>query len=231
MTTHRPPAAARTLLRLLLPGEVHESFAGNLEERFHRVGQTSLAQARLGYWKDVLSPTVLRLRRETRGMPLPQGSPPSSGRGDGFVTGLPSDLKFAVRMLLKAPAFTAVAVLSLALGIGPNTAIFSLVDAVLFQDWGVEDPAGLIDVYTFTSDGEYFFSRYATYELIVESTADVFEDVAQHSMFTGRVEGPSGDAELVLGEMVSGNYFDVMGVANRFTPNCLASFGLDVTSC
>ena len=109
MTPHRPPAAARALLRLLLPGDVHESFAGDREERFHRVGQTSLAQARLDYWKDVLSPTVLRLRREARGMPLPQGSPPSSGRGDGLVSGLLSDLKFAGRMLLKAPAFTAVA--------------------------------------------------------------------------------------------------------------------------
>jgi len=129
------------------------------------------------------------------------------------VLGLLSDLKFAVRMLLKAPAFTAVAVLSLALGIGPNTAIFSLVDAVLFQDWGVEDAAGLVDIYTFTSNGEYFFSSYSTYELIAEGTTDVFDGVAQHSMFTGRIESSSGNAELVLGEMVSGNYFDVMGVS------------------
>ena len=68
-------------------------------------------------------------------------------------------LKFAVRMLYKAPAFTAIAVLSLALGIGPNTAIFSLVNAVLFQEWGVDDPEAIGDVYTLADRGEHFFNR------------------------------------------------------------------------
>ena len=63
---------------------------------------------------------------------------------------LMSDLKFAVRTLSKSPAFTTVAVVSLALGIGPNTAIFSLVNAVLYQEWGVGEPESLIDVYAFT---------------------------------------------------------------------------------
>ncbi len=125
---------------------------------------------------------------------------------------LMSDLRFALRVLLKAPAFTAIAVLSLALGIGPNTAIFSLVHSVLYQDWGVEDPEGVIDVYTLTDEGEYFFSRYGTFELVEEGTTDVFEAVTQHSIFSGRIEGPDGEAELILGEMVAGNYFDVMGV-------------------
>ena len=58
------------------------------------------------------------------------------------MTSILADLKYAVRTLAKAPAFTAVAVLSLALGIGPNTALFSLVHTVLFQDWGVAEPRG-----------------------------------------------------------------------------------------
>jgi len=128
------------------------------------------------------------------------------------VRSIVTDLKFALRMLAKAPAFTAVAVLSLALGIGPNTAIFSLVHAVLFKDWGVAEPETLVDIYTLTSDGRYFYSHYGTYELVAEGTGDVFEAVTHHSLFPGRIEGPSGEAELVLGEMVGGNYFDVMGV-------------------
>ena len=123
-----------------------------------------------------------------------------------------ADFRFALRTLGKAPAFTAVAVLSMALGIGPNTAIFSLVDSVLFQDWGVSEPEGIVDIYTLNRDGQYFFSRYGTYTLIAEGTQDVFEAVTHHSMFTGRIEGADARSELVLGEMVTGNYFDVMGV-------------------
>lgn len=212
MSPYRPPAAARALLRLLLPGAVHEEFAGDLEERFHRVAEVDVKSARRNYWRDVLSPTVIRFRREARGMPLPPGSSPTSGRGGGSMSGLVADLKFAFRTLSKAPAFTAVAVLSLALGIGPNTAIFSLVTSVLFQDWGVEDPEGVIDIYTLNRDGRYFFNRYGTYELLAAGTDDVFEAVTHHSMFSGRIEGVDGDNELVLGEMVAGNYFDVMGV-------------------
>ena len=210
--SRRSPALARALLRLLLPSGVSEAFAGDLEERFQRAAPSGLRAARRSYWKDVLSPTVLRLRREARGMHLPPGSPPSSARGDGHVRSLATDLRFALRVLAKAPAFTAVAVLSLALGIGPNTAIFSLVHAVLFRDTGVAEPETLVDIYTLTSDGQYFFNRYGNYELILEGTDDVFEDVTHHSIFAGRIEGPSGEAELVLGEMVSGSYFEVMGV-------------------
>lgn len=126
-----------------------------------------------------------------------------------------TDLKFAIRMLLKAPTFTAIAVVSLALGIGPNTAIFSLVNAVLFQDWGVDDPEKIVDIYTLTDDGQYFFSRYSVFELVRDGAGDVFEDVAQHSMFTGRITDLSGDDELVLGAMATGNYFTVMGVQAR----------------
>jgi predicted permease len=130
-----------------------------------------------------------------------------------MITSLITDLKFAVRMLAKSPAFTGVAVLSLALGIGPNTAIFSLVNAVLFQDWGVGDPERLVDVYTLNRDGEHFFSRYGTYELVAEGTTDVFEGVTAHSLYTGRIEGTDGESEMVLGEMVTGDYFDIMRVS------------------
>lgn len=212
MSHRRPPLPARLLLSLLLPSAVREAFAGDLEERFHRTADADPRAARRAYWRDVLSPTVLRLRKEARGMPLPPGSRPGTASGDGFMNALLTDLKFALRMMAKAPAFTAVAVLSLALGIGPNTAIFSLVDAILLQDWGVEEPERIIDVYELTSDGRHFFTGYYIYELIQEGAPDAFSDVAASApQFTGRID-VDGASRLFSGELVTGNYFDVLGV-------------------
>jgi predicted permease len=208
----RPPLLARVLLNALLPDDLHEAVAGDLEERFRAKASADLGAARRAYWRDVLSPSLLELRRETRGMPLTPGASPRSGRGDGPMRSLLSDLKFAVRTLSKSPGFTAVAVLSLALGIGPNTAIFSLVNAVLYQGWGVGEPESLIDIYTLTDDGQYFFNSYDSFELIEEGASDVFERVTNQSLLTARLEGSSGETEMVLGEMVSGTYFDVMRV-------------------
>ncbi len=127
------------------------------------------------------------------------------------MTALLADLKFAVRMLLKAPAFTAVAVLSLALGIGPNTAIFSLVDAALLQDWGVPEPEGIVDMYSLTDDGRYFYTYYRVYELIDEGAGDVFTGVAASAQQPANVD-LGGEGELLMGELVTGNYFGVLGV-------------------
>ena len=207
----RPPWLARWLLRRLLPAGVRDAFAGDLEERFARDLIERPGSARRRYWSDVLSPTVLQLRREMKGMPLPPGAPPGTGRGDGFMTSFLADVKFALRMLRKAPAFTAVAVLSLGLGIGPNTAIFSLVDAVLLQDWGVPEPEGIVDMYSLTSDGRYFYTGYNVYELIVDGADDAFDDVAASAQQVGNLE-VAGEAQLAMGELVTGNYFDVLKV-------------------
>ena len=147
-------------------------------------------------------------------MPLPPGAPPSTASGDGLVSQLLQDVKFALRMLAKSPAFTAVAVLSLALGIGPNTAIFSLVDALVFTDWGVEDPDTVMDVYTLTDEGEHYYSYYGIYELLEEGAGDAFDGITVSAQYSGTIE-QDGRAELVLGEMVAGNYFDVLGVTAR----------------
>ncbi len=60
---------------------------------------------------------------------------------------LTQDLRFAIRRLLKRPLFTAVAIVSLAVGIGANTAIFSLVNSIMLRDLPLEEPEELVDIY------------------------------------------------------------------------------------
>ena len=127
------------------------------------------------------------------------------------MSALAQDLKFALRMLRKAPGFTAVAVLSLALGIGPNTAAFTLVDTLLLTESGVREPERVMDVYSMTDDGRYFYTYYSVLELVEEGAADVFSQVSASTQYMGNIER-GGRGELVLGELVTGDYFSVAGV-------------------
>ena len=124
------------------------------------------------------------------------------------------DLRHAVRTLLKSPAFTIVVVLTLALGIGANTAIFSLTDQVLLRLLPVKSPEQLVLL-----DGPGAFQgrtfnnatfSYPMYRDFRDQNT-VFDGVlarfpAQLTMMTG------GQAERVNGELVTGNYFDVLGI-------------------
>src|SRR5438876_11746757 len=86
-----------------------------------------------------------------------------------------NDLKFAFRQLIKNPGFTAVAVLTLALGIGANTAIFNLLDAIVLRSLPVREPGQLFFV---TSGGSVSRISYATFEHLQRHPAEVSTVVA-----------------------------------------------------
>ncbi len=138
------------------------------------------------------------------------------------------DLKYGLRMLVKAPGFTAVAVLTLALGIGANTAIFTLINAVLLKSLPVEKPEELLlfgegrMAGTSVIDG---IPRPGPWELISYPLYLEYRD--DNKVFTGvcafqstdnrlsvRMEGVGNGepAEQAFGKVVSGNYFSVLGV-------------------
>ena len=121
-----------------------------------------------------------------------------------------ADSRYAWRILRRSPGFTATAVLSLALGLGANSAIFSLVDAVLLRSLAVRAPHELVFLDVVGSAGAGGFP-YPVFEQIRADTA-AFAGVAA---FTGddlRVE-IDGELEQVYGQVASGNYFEVLGVA------------------
>lgn len=125
-----------------------------------------------------------------------------------------SDIRFALRWLRKSPAFALVAIASLAIGIGFNTALFAITDALLFKPLPVAQPSRLVDVFTSGSAGDterYSTSSYPDY-LDFKSQNDVFTDVVGYSPMLAALN--LGDrSRLAMGEIVTGNYFQVMGVS------------------
>ena len=121
------------------------------------------------------------------------------------------DLRYALRMLARTPGFTAVAGISLALGIGANTAIFSLTYAVLMRPLQVDDPDRLAVIFSrHEGGGPYGTSSYPDYRDFRDQS-DVFSGLAAHTV--APVSLSSGDsAQVVLGKVVTANYFSVLGV-------------------
>lgn len=212
---HSPPRLARRLLRLLVRDEIRQEVEGDLEELFRRrLRDDGVLAARMAYWKQILSPTLLRLRRESAGVTPTRGAPVTSNSGDPLMQSLARDFRFAFRILSKSPGFTAVAILSIALGVGPNTAVFSMVNGVLFGGEEMGEPEEVAQVFLTNTEEEGYSAMYhSTYETIVEGTDEVFQGVTAFTNVNIRL-GDEGD-RLALGELVTGNYFDVLQVEPR----------------
>ena len=125
-------------------------------------------------------------------------------RGLPFLDSLMQDVRYAVRTLRRSPGFTVVAVLSLALGIGANTAIFSLLDAVLLRSLPVNRPEEL-----FVLSGGY---SYPAYQTIRERNQFLGQLFATNGVGAWNVTIDDGPVERAGVSMVSGNYFSALGV-------------------
>src|SRR5262245_58389366 len=162
-----------------------------LTERYVRQGLTE-AEAALAARRQFGNATLLQeAHREMRGI--------------RFIDTLLQDLRFGLRMLLKSKGFTAVAALSLAIGIGANTAIFSLLDALLLKTLPVRQPEQLVFV-----EGLGFAHPDPVFGEMIEKNS-VFDGMFSfHS--TQMTVSDGNQAERVLGELVSGNFFTVLRV-------------------
>jgi macrolide transport system ATP-binding/permease protein len=122
------------------------------------------------------------------------------------------DIRYALRWLRRSPGFTLAAVASFAIGIGFNSALFSVVDAVLFRPLPVRAPDELVNIYTSGSDGDPWITSSYPDLLDLRSGNAVFTDIAGYSPMFAAVS--AGDrTRLVFGEIVTGNYFQFLGIA------------------
>ncbi len=121
------------------------------------------------------------------------------------------DLRYGVRMLRKQPGFTAIAVITLALGIGANTAIFTVVNAVLLKALPFPDSDRLVVINEGTQAQPELAVAYPDY-LDWRAQQTVFEDLAA-SLVTGGVLTGGGEPERVFGRRASASFFTTLGVA------------------
>ena len=122
------------------------------------------------------------------------------------------DLRYGVRMLARKPGFTVVANLTLALGSGANTAVFSLVDKLLVQGLPVREPATLVQVQAESLNPQLTFSEFGWADFLDHRARNqVFSDLTAFAQ--SPVNLGEGDAlERVRAELVADNYFAMLGV-------------------
>jgi predicted permease len=142
------------------------------------------------------------------------------------MTTIMQDIRYALRQLRKTPAFTVTVLLTLALGIGANAAIFTLVNTVLLKSLPVADPKMLVRLGDnndccvnsgSSEDGDYTLFSTDTYQQLKKNAPEFEELAAMQAGFgyrpiTARRDAGQSDARSVMGEFVSGNYFRTFGL-------------------
>ena len=204
--------------------EIVEELAQHLEqvhERALRGGATDVEAkqtALLELAGDDFLREIQRSQKPVREAPVLE----TSGRSN-LLTDFLHDLRYALRMLLKNPGFTIVAVIALALGIGANTAIFSVVNTVLLRPLPYKDPERLVMVWEDASKHGYPRDTPAAANFVDwRDQNQIFEGMAaiadESFNFTG-----AGDPERLEGRRVSANLFPLLGVEPEigrvFTPS------------
>jgi len=206
----RPPRLTQRLMALLLHRDDRDCALSDLAEEFDsRTARDGVGPARRWYRGQVARSIWPSLwRRLTSG---PVRTPVTAARFFGPIL---QDLHFGVRLMRRSPAFSLTATLVLSLGIGVNTALFSIVNAVFFRDLHVPEPENVVLLYEENRSWEVMplMLRGAGHEDLILN-----KNLADYSA-TWALTMPvaiGDDAESTRGEMVNANYFDVLGVAPK----------------
>jgi predicted permease len=189
--------------------EIVDELSQHLDDRYHELreaGESHDAARRLALDEVEDEGRLAREMRTLRqaSMPEPIGT---GGPARGLLADMAQDLVYAARMLRKAPGFAAAAILTLALGIGANAAIFSLVNATLLQRLPAQNRDRL--AYVFNGDNLHV-SSYPAYAALRDGTR-LLDGLLAWGGITASLNA-DGETDLVSGVIVTGNFFDLLGV-------------------
>jgi putative ABC transport system permease protein len=198
--------------------EIIEELSQHLEDRWRELlagGASADEAARLALAEFREGNVLARYMAPLRQAHAPASVTPGASTGRLFAD-LRDDLRYGARTLRKAPGFTIAAVLTLALGIGSNAAIFSVINAVLLRPLPFPDSSQLVSLYTryLPSTGHDFpyFSVSGPEFADIRSRIDAFAAVAAYDFTFSNLTLANGEAERVLTMSVTSGFFDVLGV-------------------
>jgi len=207
-----PRVLYRAALRTL-PARFRMRHGGEMEELYHEALERAARRGVLAWCYAAARGLVDVLAEGARMRSQSRSAHRSSLLPDDIMESTLQDLRLAARSLAKAPGFTLVAIVTLAIGIGANTSIFSLVHAVLLRAPAhVEQPEELVSIYTSGFSGEQFGrSSYPDYRDFRDESPALGDAVA---LVPGPVSvvGDDGVSETLETEFVAGNYFQMLGV-------------------
>jgi predicted permease len=193
--------------------EIVEELAQHAEDRYRELRNegASEAEARRAAMEELGAHQLLAAELKSTERMNAADSPTLGGGGKGrFWAGLGHDLRYAFRTMRKSPGFTAIAMLALGLGIGANTAIFSVVNGVLLQPLSYPDPERLLKIYESSAEFSRSSVAYPNY-LDWRSGTRSFTDMGTYRSDQFNYTG-NGAPEQLNGEYVSASLLPVLGV-------------------
>jgi putative ABC transport system permease protein len=223
-----PPPLATWLIHVSTIDGDRQAVIGDLIEEFHFLEQTrGGSEARRWFWRQTLTSLMPNILRRLRGSPpsllpgsqaseLPgfQAFELSSSRAslkDRLMTSLWQDMRFGWRTIRRRPVVTAVAVLSLVVGISMSAVVFSLLDAAVLSPLAVKDPRALALVLNRRGPDDvnhnFSYPDFADYR----GGQRAFVDLVAYSRAELTVRAPGAVAEVINGELVSGTFFSTIG--------------------
>jgi putative ABC transport system permease protein len=200
-----PPRLAIWLLNTRLPAEWRDFVVGDLEEEFAaRSGEAPVAAHAWFWWQTI---RCLAAPPPVRRCPIPA----QSSQGDARMRTVIADLRYAFRIMSRTPSFAVAVVSVLALGIGANATIFTIVNAVLLRPLPFEEPERLVRIFTRTPGGRLFeLSPGKFYDW--QREAQSFEGMAMYQCcgFRELALTGTGAARTVRATAVSAGFFEIV---------------------